>query len=80
MAMSSSDLTGVLAGISNSDTIFYAVGGGMLVVLAGIWGFRKITDLLDERDYENFDFDAHGSETLPDHIAERLWRDSEEVK
>lgn len=81
MAMTADNLNGVLAGISNSDTVFYAVGGSILVALAGIWGFRKVWELLDERDYQNYDFDAEGAwENMPDHVSDRLFRDSEEVK
>jgi hypothetical protein len=45
-ALSASDQTSILSGISASDTVFYAIGGGILVVLAGIWGFKKVKGLL----------------------------------
>lgn len=41
-AISAADQTAILAGISGSDTLFYALGGGLLVVMAGIWGFKKV--------------------------------------
>lgn len=45
-ALSAADQTTILSGISGSDTTFYAIGGGILVVLAGIWGFKKVQGLL----------------------------------
>jgi len=45
-ALSAADQTTILSGISSSDTVFYAIGGGILVVLAGIWGFKKVKSLL----------------------------------
>lgn len=45
-AMSANDQTAILTGISGSDTIFYAIGGGILVVMAGIWGFKRVKHLL----------------------------------
>jgi coat protein B len=45
-ALSAADQTSILAGISASDSVFYAIGGGILVVMAGIWGFRKVQGLL----------------------------------
>lgn len=44
--MSAADVTATTTGISDSLTLFYTIGGTILVVLAGIWGFRKITALL----------------------------------
>lgn len=45
-ALSAADQTNILAGITASDTVFYAIGGGILVVLAGIWGFKKVQGLM----------------------------------
>lgn len=45
-ALSASDQTAILSGITASDTVFYAIGGGILVVMAGIWGFKKVKGLL----------------------------------
>lgn len=44
--MNVADVTATTNGISSSLTLFYTIGGTILVVLAGIWGFRKITALL----------------------------------
>lgn len=44
--MAAADITATTTGISDSLTLFYTIGGTILVVLAGIWGFRKITALL----------------------------------
>lgn len=48
-ALSAADQTSILAGITASDTVFYAIGGGILVVLAGIWGFKKVQGLMSGR-------------------------------
>lgn len=48
-ALSAADQTSILAGITASDTVFYAIGGGILVVLAGIWGFKKVQGLMQGR-------------------------------
>lgn len=45
-AMSAADQTAILAGISGSDTVFYAIGGGILIVMAGIWGFKRVKALM----------------------------------
>lgn len=45
-ALSAADQTAILTGITASDTVFYAIGGGILVVMAGIWGFKKVKQLL----------------------------------
>jgi hypothetical protein len=45
-ALSGSDQTAILAGISDSDTVFFALGGGILVVMAGIWGFKRVKSLM----------------------------------
>lgn len=45
-ALSAGDQTAILSGITASDTVFYAIGGGILVVLAGIWGFKKVQGLM----------------------------------
>ncbi|MHB8121340.1 MAG: major capsid protein [Desulfuromonadaceae bacterium] len=45
-AMAAADITATTTGITDSLTLFYTIGGTILVVLAGIWGFRKITGLL----------------------------------
>lgn len=45
-AMAPADVTATTTGITDSLTLFYTIGGTILVVLAGIWGFRKITGLL----------------------------------
>ena len=45
-ALSAADQTTILDGITASDTVFYAIGGGILVVMAGIWGFKRVKSLL----------------------------------
>lgn len=39
-------LTDIEAGIAGSDVTYYQIGGAILVVLAGIWGFRLVKRLL----------------------------------
>jgi len=48
-ALSAADQTSILSGITASDSTFYAIGGGILVVLAGIWGFKKVQGLMQGR-------------------------------
>lgn len=45
-ALSAADQTTILAGINASDAVFYAIGGGILVVMAGIWGFKRVKALM----------------------------------
>jgi hypothetical protein len=45
-ALSAADQTSIISGISSSDTVFFAIGGAILVVLCGIWGFKKVKGLL----------------------------------
>lgn len=45
-AMSAADETAIKAGLTSSDTIFYSIGGAILIVLAGIWGFKKVQALM----------------------------------
>jgi hypothetical protein len=45
-SISSEDETTILAGITASDATYYVLGGGLLVVMAGIWGFKRVKSLL----------------------------------
>lgn len=45
-AMAPADEALVLSGLTASDGTFYKIGGAILVVLAGIWGFRKVMGLM----------------------------------
>ena len=45
-AISPADETTILAGISSADATYYVLGGGILVVMAGIWGFKRVKSLL----------------------------------
>lgn len=45
-AISATDQTAILDGISAADAVYYAIGGGLLVVMAGIWGFKMVKRLL----------------------------------
>jgi len=44
-ALSAGDLTSIQTGITGADANYYAIGGTILVVLAGIWGFRLVKRL-----------------------------------
>lgn len=44
--MDAATQTEILSGISSSDTIYYSIGGGILIVMAGIWGFKRVKSLL----------------------------------
>lgn len=43
--LSAGDLTTIQTGIQGSDTNYFAIGGTILVVLAGIWGFKLVKRL-----------------------------------
>jgi hypothetical protein len=45
-AISATDEASILTGVSASDSLFYKVGGGILVVMAGIWGFKRVRGML----------------------------------
>lgn len=45
-ALSAADQTAIQNGITASDSVFYAIGGTVLVVMAGIWGFKRVKALL----------------------------------
>jgi hypothetical protein len=40
------DQAATLAGITGASTLYFAIGGGILVVLAGFWGFKKVMGLV----------------------------------
>lgn len=44
-ALSVADQTAIQTGISGADVAFYAIGGSILVVMAGIWGFKMVKRL-----------------------------------
>lgn len=61
--MDSTVLTQIQTGVGGADASYFAIGGSILVVLAGIWGFRLIKGLIDtEPKYSNkYDSnDPHG--------------------
>lgn len=45
-ALTEGDKANIQAGITASDVVFFAIGGTILTVLAGIWGFKKIQSLM----------------------------------
>jgi len=45
-ALDAVQLTEITTGISGADANFYAIGGTVLVVLAGIWGFKLVKGLI----------------------------------
>nr|WP_320116228.1 major capsid protein [uncultured Desulfuromonas sp.] len=44
------DVSVIQTGILDSTTPYYVVGGTVLVVLAGMWGFRQLKSLLGGSD------------------------------
>ena len=44
--LQAADLTAIQGGISGADANFYAIGGTILTVLAGIWGFKLVRGLM----------------------------------
>jgi hypothetical protein len=58
--LSGSDLTAITSGVASSDAVFYSIGGAILVVCAGFWGFRKVQSLLSgsvDDDWEDLSAD-----------------------
>jgi hypothetical protein len=45
-ALDATQLTDITTGISGADANYYAIGGTVLVVLAGIWGFKLVKALI----------------------------------
>lgn len=45
-AISAGDEANIMAGISASDAVFFKIGGAILIVMAGIWGFKRVKSLL----------------------------------
>ena len=48
--MNSIDLLNIQNGILSSDYAFWILGGAIIVVLAGIWGFKQVFSLLESPD------------------------------
>lgn len=55
MALSAENQASILTGVASADSIFYALGGAILVVLAGMWGFYKVMGLITGRDEQPSD-------------------------
>lgn len=45
-ALEALTLTEIQTGIAGADANYYTIGGSILVVLAGIWGFRLVKRLI----------------------------------
>jgi len=45
-AMAPADITATTTGISDALSLFYTIGGSILVVCAAIWGFKRVKGLL----------------------------------
>lgn len=45
-ALSPADEALIKSGLTSSDAVFYSIGGAVLVVLAGIWGFKKVMRMI----------------------------------
>lgn len=39
------DEAAIKTGITGADVLFYSLGGAILVVLAGVWGFKMVKRL-----------------------------------
>lgn len=44
-ALDATTLTEIQTGVSGADANYFAIGGTILVVLAGIWGFKMVKRL-----------------------------------
>lgn len=45
-ALDSTTQTAIQSGITSADSTYYAIGGTVLIVMAGIWGFKRVKSLL----------------------------------
>lgn len=45
-ALDATQLTSIQDGINGADTNYFAIGGTILIVLAGIWGFKMVKGLI----------------------------------
>ena len=66
MAMSASDILATTSGINDALSLFYTIGGSILVTCAGIWGFNRVMSLLKGESA----FDKHQRE---DAESDRQW-------
>lgn len=46
--MNGSLLTSIQNSLLSSDSVFFAIAGVILVVIASMWGFQKVKNLLDD--------------------------------
>jgi len=55
--MDSASLASITTGISDTMSLYYIIGGTILVVMAGIWAFNRVYFVLDsneDEDYSNY--------------------------
>jgi nitric oxide reductase large subunit len=45
-AIDATTQTAIQSGITGADATYYAIGGTVLIVMAGIWGFKRVKSLL----------------------------------
>lgn len=92
--MSEQQLVDIVNGISSGDNIYYNIGSGILAVFAGMWGFRKVKELLgggeseweSGEDYgggcgplgEEFDFDPDDPDLIGFDDGGPVYRDESE--
>lgn len=65
MSLSAEQSSAILQGVASADSVFYALGAGVLVVLAGMWGFNRVSELLGGRSGSSVaDEDGLGDESI----------------
>jgi hypothetical protein len=73
MALTELQNDAILAGVASADTLFYGIGGAILIVIAGMWGFNRVVELLGFKapnlsggrsDADGFDDVNDGSESI----------------
>lgn len=55
--MDAVSLAAITTGISDTMSLYYIIGGTILVVMAGIWAFNRVYFVLDsneDEDYSNY--------------------------
>lgn len=93
MSMSSSDIIATQWGIADTLTLFYTIGGSILVVCAAVWGFKRVMGLLGYSLDEDQEYSGGGSgggggghftqedfDNMSNDEKDQLWADSEEVR
>jgi len=79
MSLPAEVLTNVKNGITSADVNFYAIGGTVLVVLAGLWGFQKVKELISDKS-EGIHTTGDGFQYYDKELYDKYWGDGSDWK